>query len=454
MSLAHKFAEFVNQLDNDSIPAEVIEKAKVCLLNGYGIGVGCYNTPYAPIARKAAIGMNGIWKEGGATILGDGRKTSVAGATLANAALFHGRAQEDTCGAAHIGAIIIPLLTAIIESDGYATDDLIPAIVAGYEIGGILEKNFASITTPSGFRSSTLYGTLAAAAAAAKLMNLSVEQIQASIANAVSFSGGLLQSFVDGTDEWRYQVGVVAQTGYTAAKLAQAGSTSAPNAIEGKAGFIKAFTKQENTSFAEIASDLGKDWATLRVTFKPFPVCAFNQTPVTAGLAMKTQLEEKNIQLADVKHIKVRMNPYETSYPGMAEHGPFNSISGTLMSIPFCIANTLRYGAPDMKMMTTYDNEKTNALMKSIELLPDDSINPLCCSIDIELKNGLTVTHEQVMTTDDYAYNRKEVSELIRRVGSENNLPDKIYDEIEEFVDAPERHSIEKVIKSFSLLPN
>ncbi len=36
--------------------------------------------------------------------------------------------------------------------------------------------------------------------------------------------------------------------------------------------------------------------------------------------------------------------------------GPFNSISGTLMSIPFWIAATLLYVIPDMKRMTTYDS--------------------------------------------------------------------------------------------------
>jgi hypothetical protein len=42
------------------------------------------------------------------------------------------------------------------------------------------------------------------------------------------------------------------------------------------------------------------------------------------------------------------MNPFETGYAGMdAVKGPFNSISGTLMSIPFCIALTLLRGTPE-----------------------------------------------------------------------------------------------------------
>ena len=198
--------------------------------------------PFAPVARAAALALDGE-VAGGATLFLDGRRTTVGGACLANSALFHGRAQEDTCGAAHFGTILIPMLTAMIEARGYPLSRLIPALVAGYEAGGVLEKALSGKTTPGGFRSSAIYGTIAASAAAAKLMELSAEQTAASLANAVSFAGGLLQSFADGTDEWRYQVGVVARNGLVAAELARAGSVSAPNAFEGKSGFARAFAR-------------------------------------------------------------------------------------------------------------------------------------------------------------------------------------------------------------------
>ncbi len=106
-TLSQHVAGFCHRLDIANMPAEVVEKARVCLLNAYGIALSCHDTPYAPVARAAALAMDGEQRNG-ATMLGDGRKTSIAGACLANSALFHGRAQEDTCGAAHFGTIIIP----------------------------------------------------------------------------------------------------------------------------------------------------------------------------------------------------------------------------------------------------------------------------------------------------------------------------------------------------------
>ncbi|WP_111735453.1 MmgE/PrpD family protein [Roseovarius amoyensis] len=443
MGLTARIAEFTVGMGIDTIPPEVVEKAKACVLNGYGIAIGCHNTPYAPVARQAALAMDGECQDG-ATLLGDGRKTSVTGAVLANAALFHGRAQEDTCGAAHLGAVIIPLLTALIEARGLSTERLLPALVAGYETGGLLEKNYSGRTTPGGFRASTLYGAVAAAAAVSKLLGSDADQTAAAIANAASFSGGLLQSFADGTDEWRYQVGMVGRTGLVAAELARAGSVSAPHALEGPSGLIKSFAHEECDADA-LAAQLGHDWATLRVTFKPYPVCAFNQTPVIAALAL-----HKELAGAPIKAVRVRMNPYETGYAGMDSKGPFHSISGTLMSIPFCIANTLLNGAPSMQAMTTYADPAVNAMIPIIDLISDESVPTLCCTIEIDLEDGNTVRREQVMTFSDFSYERAEVSRLIRRVGAESDVPTTAYDSLEAFVDDLPNGNIQQVLAAFS----
>ncbi|RLA48125.1 MAG: MmgE/PrpD family protein 4 [Gammaproteobacteria bacterium] len=445
MGLTAKIADFIVALNIDTLPPEVVEKARVCILNGYGIAIGCHNTPYAPVARQAALAMDGE-RTDGATLLGDGRKTSVTGAALANSALFHGRAQEDTCGAAHLGAVMIPLLTALIEARSLSTERFLPALIAGYETGGLLEKNYSSKTTPGGFRASTLYGVVAAAAAVSKLLEFDADQTAAAIANAASFSGGILQSFADGTDEWRYQVGMVGRTGLVAAELARAGSVSAPGALEGPSGLIKSFAREDGNA-DELAAQLGHDWATLRVTFKPYPVCAFNQTPVIAALALREELAG-----APIRAVRVRMNPYETGYAGMDSKGPFHSISGTLMSIPFCIANTLLHGSPSMQAMTTYADPAVNAMIPNIDLISDDNVATLCCTIEIDCEDGRSLLREQVMTFADFSYERAEVSRLIRRVGGETNVSPTAYDHLEAFVDSLPNGDIQQVWAAFSAI--
>lgn len=442
-TLASAMAAFVHRLQNEPLPEHIIERARVCLLNGYGIALGCLGTPYAPVAVRAALACDGE-VPGGATLLVDGRRSTVGSAALANAALFHGRAQEDTCGAAHLGAILIPLLTALVETreEGLAVR-LLPALIAGYEVGGLLEKAYSGITTPAGLRSSALYGTVAAAAATASVLGLSLEQTAAALSNAASFTGGILQSFDDGTDEWRYQVGVAARTGWLATELARAGSVSAPHAFEGRSGFVRAYARAD-CDVAALAAQLGEQWSIERVTFKPFPVCAFNQTPVHAALALREKLGGRRIAA-----VQVRMHPYEAGYAGMDSKGPFSSVSGTLMSIPFCIALTLLRGAPGMAHMTTYDDQAVNALVQRVRLIADDSIQRLCCAIELELEDGQKLSQDQRMTTADYAYDREGVRALVRRVGAESGIRADVYERLEVAVDDPQRH-FQDVIDCFA----
>ncbi|MFN0317346.1 MAG: MmgE/PrpD family protein [Burkholderiales bacterium] len=444
-TLTQEIARFVAGLQADTIPAAVSEKAKVALLNAYGMALAGRDTPYAPVARKAALAMDGEQPKG-ATLLGDGRRTSIGGACLANAALFHGRCQEDTCGAAHFGTILIPLLTAMIEARRYPLSSLIPALVAGYEAGGVIEQAYCATTTATGFRSSAIYGTLAAAAASAKLMGLNEAQIAAALANAASFSGGVLQSFADGTNEWRYQVGMAGRNGLAAAELAKAGSVSAPLALEGKSGFIRAFANT-GADVGKLSASLGQDWAVLRVTFKPFPVCAFNQTPVTAALPLREQIGN-----APIAAVRVHMSPFAMNYAGMKEVGPFHSISGTLMSIPFCVATTLAHGTPTMTRMTTYNDASVNALQRRITLVGDPGLSALCAKIEVETADGRKYVREQNMTPADYAFDRNTVSKLVRGIGAEEGVPAGAFDILERFVERLPGGTIDDVIESFAAI--
>jgi len=443
-TLTQDIARFITRLEADALPPEVADKARACLVNALGMAVNGFDTPYAPVARKTAIALDGEVANG-ATLFGDGRKSTVSAACLANSALFHGRAQEDTCGAAHFGTILIPMLLAMTEARGYPLSRLVPALVAGYETGGLFENAFAGRTTPAGFRSSATYGCIAAAAAAGKLMELDEDQLAAALANAVSFTGGVLQSFADGTDEWRYQVGVVARNGLVAAELAAAGSVSAPHAFEGRAGFVRCFAGAEIPY--DLASRLGRDWSILRVTFKPYPVCAFNQTPVTGALALRETLAGR-----EIKAVRVRMNPYETGYAGMDATGPFASISGTLMSIPFCIATTLVRGVPSMRHMTTYDDAAVNALVARTTLFTDADVPVLSAVIEADTVDGKTLVHEQRMTPVDYAFDRATLRELLTRTGAEQGLPGALFAQIEHAIDALPGGRIEDFVALFTAI--
>lgn len=446
MTLAQRFARFAANLELDTIPAPALDKARACVLNGYGIALGSHPTPFFGVAERAVLAMDGE-REDGATLLGSGRRSTVAGAALANAALFHGRAQEDTCGVAHFGAILLPLLTALVERGEGRIEDFLPALVAGYEVGGALEAAYSPLTTAAGLRASPLYGTVAAATAAARLWRLSEDRTAAALANAASFAGGILQSFGDGTDEWRYQVGMAGRNGLAAATLAASGSVSAAGAFEGRSGFVRAFVRTDCDVDA-IAGQLGKDWSILKVTFKPYPVCALNQTPVRASLALREQLGAR----ADaVRAVRIHLNPTVVGYAGMDKEGPFESVSGTLMSIQFCVATTLLHGAPTIAHMTAFDDAGVLGLIPRIRPLADPALGLLACRIEADVDGQADPVVVQMHTDHtEYSYDRAGVSALVRRIGKETGVAPAAYDHIEKFAQALPHADLGDVLAAFS----
>lgn len=444
MSISETVASFVVQLNTEDLPPEVVQKARACLVNGYGIALAGGTAPHAEVARRTALALQDEAPDG-VTVLGDGRKVGLLDAIFANSALFHARVQDDTCGAAHFGAIVIPVLTALLEAGRGPEANLLPALVAGYEVGGLFESACAGASTKSGFRATPLYGALAAVAASARLMDLSQAQVAVALANAVAFAGGNLQAFNDGTDEWRYQPGIAGIHGVLATQLAACGAVGAPHAFEGKAGFVRTFARAELDLQARVTR-LGHDWSMHRVTFKPYPVCAFNQTPVTAALRLRERLGS-----GPVLEVRVRMNPYEANYAGMAAKGPFSSIAGTLMSAPFCIGSTLLRGLPTMQTMTTFGDPEVNALIERIHLIPDECVPPLSCVVDATVANGKTLSESLYATVEDYNLSIEAVESLVRRVGEESGIRMAAYDRVIAFAKDLPGSSVNEVLTAFAL---
>jgi 2-methylcitrate dehydratase PrpD len=439
MSIARSIAAFVVGLNDKDLDPAIREKLDACLINGYGIALGGRSTPYYKVAGRAEARTGST---GPATLLFSGRKVSVESATLANATLFHGRAQDDTCGRVHVSAIVIPMLTAMLESGLYSMERMRPSLLAGYEVSGLFDKAFGGTTTNNGLRATSLYGTLGAAAAAARLLGLDADRTTAALANAAAFTGGTLQAFVEGTEEWRYQLGIAARNGLTAALLASAGSVSASSAFEGKMGFLSTYVRAE-VDVDQLIGRLGRDWAVERATFKPYPVCALNQTPVTAALALRERIGGEPIDA-----VRVFMNPSETTLPGMDSKGPFDSISGPLLSIPFCIATTLIHGVPTIDRMVTYDDTRVNALAAKVEMISDAKIPNFSAVIELDRASG-PIRHEQMMTAADFSYDRHGALDLVRRIGREQGMADSLYDRLDAFVTNLPNSAIDEAVALF-----
>jgi 2-methylcitrate dehydratase PrpD len=418
-TVAESLGKFVHSLSYDRLPKEIIEKAKTCMVNGKGIGIACYDYEYAKIARQAIKAEEmGMAKEKSATIFCDGSKVTVMGAAFANAALFHGRAQEDTLGSSHTGTVITPAALAIAERDGCSGKEVIAAIVAGYEVVGAFDREVSAYTTPRGFRASPAFGIFGSAAAASKLFKLTEEQTINAVGLAAAFASGTLECFTAGTMEWRFEVGVASREGILAALIAKNGGKAAPTAIEGKTGYLMAFANRADMA-ENIAAHLEKKWEIMNAGFKPYAVCAFNQTPVITMLGL---VKENKINADEIERLQIRVNPYEYYYAGMNYRGPFSSVGATLMSTPYCLAVACVDKEVTLEGISQFTNQKILALIDRIEHVPDEKIPRWSCIVDVQMKNGKKFKKEMIIGPEYYNFNLKQDIELIKRVTSETGV--------------------------------
>jgi 2-methylcitrate dehydratase PrpD len=450
-TVSERLAQFIYGLSYDTLPKEIIVKAQTCLVNGLGIGIACYDYEFAKIARQAIKAEEGgMAKEKSATIFCDGSKVSVMGAAFANAALFHGRAQEDTLGSSHTGTVITPAALAIAEREGIPGKEVMAAIVAGYEVVGAFDREVSAYTTPRGFRASPVFGILGSAAAASKLFKLSQEQTSNALGFAAAFAGGTLECFAAGTMEWRFEVGVASREGILSALLAKNGGKAAPSAIEGPTGYLKAFANT-NEMAENIVAHLGKKWEIMNAGFKPYPVCAFNQTPV---IAMLDLAKENKINADEIERLWIRVNPYEYNYAGMNYRGPFRSVGATLMSTPYCLAVAGVDQEVTLKGISQFSNPKILALIYRIEHLPDEKIPRWSCIIEVQMKNGGKFKKEMIIGPEYYNFNMAQDIELIKRVTSETGVTPSKVDRMLEFVqDLPQAKNVRALVDVLANCP-
>lgn len=438
-SLTHQAGRFCASLDRARVPAAVLEKARLCIFYGLGIGVVCLPEATARVASEAALALDGSAGSLGATALAGGQRLPPGAAAFANAVLLHGRCQEDTSGTAHLGVSVLAVALALVESGLGRQDAMLEAVIAGYEVGGALERLLGQDTMKAGFRASPLYGAIAAAATAARLLELPAERVDAALANAASFTGGTLQSIAEGTDEWRYQVGMATRIGLQAAMLARAGSLSTQRSLEGSHGVSKAFARR---AFEPLELGLGTHWNLPAVTFKPYPVCAHNQTPAALGVSLAQRIRPDQI-----RSLRIRINPYVV--PGMLARGPFTRVSETLLSTYFCTASAIVNGTVTIESLAAYGDATVSTLIARTSVETDPSVSFPSAAADVETVAGERFTVQENRRFEDYSLTRAEVHAQLERLAAEAGLPVESMRSIERFAWALPEGNLDAVLQGF-----
>jgi len=343
IAVTRQISEFAAGISYDALPRPVVERAAMLVMDMVGIAVRARNdaesTP-ALIAGAARLGLDG----GTCVAIGDRRGFRPAGAALVNGTLAHSLDFDDTHARAslHPSAPIVPAAFAAAEMAGADGEELIHAIVAGYEI----QIRLALALGPSdhydrGFHPTATCGAFGAAAAAGRIFCLSPEQMADAFGIALSQTAGSMQFLLDGAWTKRFHVGHAAMCGLMAAAFAKEGFKGAREAFEGKAGFLRAYAPNPRPEKA--VEGLGSDWETMAIAVKPYPSCRYGHAPLDALLRLRA---ENDIAPDEIEAVEIGVA--KTGWkiigdPESEKQNPKSVVDGQF-SMAFCAAAALRDG--------------------------------------------------------------------------------------------------------------
>jgi 2-methylcitrate dehydratase PrpD len=304
MEYTRKLAEFCAGVYLQRLPVEVIDKARLCILDFLA---NVYGSLELEAVSRIVSYIRSLGGSETATALGCGFKTGIHSAAFLNGTAAEAIEAQDGLrfGGNHPGTAVIPAALAVAESLGLGGKEVIEAVVAGYEAAARPAAAMHPHHTLAGFLPTGTCGAFGAAAAASKLMGHDAEGILNSLGNAgYLLPLSMAEHLMGGYTSKIVQGGQAASAGITAAGLAGAGVTGPPYVLEGsqlKGGFTQITTRGE-PDLKRIVEGLGEHFSIMDIYFKPYTACRHTHGAAQAALELASEehLHSQHIEAVDV----------------------------------------------------------------------------------------------------------------------------------------------------------
>lgn len=186
-------------------------------------------------------------RAGNSRVMASDFSTSAPDAAFVNGSYGHGFEYDDAHGpsASHPGSCVIPAALAIGEELGSTLEEVITAMVAGYEVYTRIGMLAAPELLRRGFHPHCVLSNYGAAAVAAKLRGFDAETTLHALAIANSHVSGMTEFTSTGGSIKRVHAGIGTRNGMVAADMAKAGITGPRAFLSGKKGFFRTFLQKE-----------------------------------------------------------------------------------------------------------------------------------------------------------------------------------------------------------------
>ena len=259
MTVARELAGFLARTPAARLPAQALDHAAMLIASTIASAAFGRGLESAAIIRELARERAGrpdaaVWFEAGLKLpLGEAAQVN---AVMSDAAACD---DSDLRNIVHCGTPLTATSLAVAERTGAGGDEVLAAIVLGYEAAG----RIGEAITP-GFRRRGFHGCLvaifAAAVAAARLQHLDAERMAQAIALSATSIGGLAAA-ANTSVAREYHAGLAARLGIEAALAAERGFQAELGILEAPQGFFAVYGEVDPAAAAEgLLRDLGQSW--------------------------------------------------------------------------------------------------------------------------------------------------------------------------------------------------
>lgn len=374
-----ELSEYAVNLKYEDIPSEVIERAKMIMLQTIGVTLAAKNTPISEKVRKIATEANG--GEGGpTTVWGTGEKMAAVNAALAIGTLSDALDWEDCSWTGHPSAGIIPCAWLAAEEKHKSGKEMLAAIVAAYEVYqriamAVQPTDEIWMTKGWGLTSWQIFGCILPVA---KLYGFDARKINQAI--GVGCECSTLPTAYHATtmsDFYHYEHGYRARDGFLISKCVEKGIHNQRDLLDFApcygAAICSTMDGEDKSDPSWYTKDLGTRYLIMETLMKHWPANMWVQTTaeIVSNLSKKHGFGAEDVE-------EIIVDPPVAERMWAPDEG-FTSVTHAQFSIPFVVASMLYDPNPGAQWYTPekMKDPKIIALAKRIKSGPSPADSPL-----------------------------------------------------------------------------